>query len=221
MPSTKIIILIFAILSASTTPLMIFDQYAQGQTPTLTINYACENGVAMGTITVSGFPEGNTVLTRNDIQPPFLFLATFIVPSSGSFTITPDFLVQGTIYTAFSDPNNNGILDPGEVSASSTVTISCTEPPTLPPPQQIQNLINTINEMNLASSIRNSLTAPLNQAVNILENNIPTDDVSVCNKLNAFLQQVNAQTQNNRLTQEQSNQLIQAAQSIRNALNCS
>jgi hypothetical protein len=75
--------------------------------------------------------------------------------------------------------------------------------------------------MNLASSIRNSLTAPLNQAVNILENNIPTDDVSVCNKLNAFIQQVNAQTQNNRLTQEQSNQLIQAAQSIRNALNCS
>jgi hypothetical protein len=204
---------------------MIFDQYAQGQTPTLTINYACENGVAMGTITVSGFPEGNTVLTRNDIQPPFLFLATFIVPSSGSFTFPStgtDVLVQGTFtYTAFSDPNNNGILDPGEVSASNTITVDCSEPPTLPPSQQIQNLINTINEMNLASSIRNSLTAPLNQAVNILENNIPTDDVSVCNKLNAFIQQVNAQTQNNRLTQEQSNQLIQAAQSIRNALNCS
>ena len=37
----------------------------------------------------------------------------------------------------------------------------------------------------------------------------------------AFIQQVNAQTQNNRLTLEQSNQLKQAAQSIQNSLGCS
>ena len=121
-------------------------------------------------------------------------------------------------YTVVSDPNQNGVLDTGEVSATTTVIFSC--PPSSSPPQQIQTLINTINNLNLGNSIRNSLTAPLSQAVNLLQDNNPNNDIAACNQLNGFIQQVNAQTQNNSLTQEQSNQLIQAAQSIRNALNC-
>jgi len=74
--------------------------------------------------------------------------------------------------------------------------------------------------MNLDNSLGNSLTAPLNQAVNILEDTNLNNDRSACNKLGAFIQQVNAQTQNNSITQEQSNQLKQAAQSIQNSLGC-
>jgi hypothetical protein len=226
--NTKIIILIFVILSASTTPLMIFDQYAQGQTPTLTVNYTCnENNVPIGTITLNGFPEGNTAINRSQASTGLLFLGNFLVPSSGTYifpSADPDILGvrigEPVTYIAFSDPNLNLDLDPGEVSASTTLTFLCLQPPTSPP-QQIQNLINTISQMNLDNSIRNSLTAPLNQAVNLLEDNNPNNDVSVCNQLNAFIEKVNAQKQNNRLSQEQANQLIQAAQSIRNALNCS
>jgi hypothetical protein len=222
----KIITLIFAILSASTTPLMIFDQNAQGQTATLTVNYTCdENNQPVGTINLNGFPEGPVSIFRFEQSQGTLYLGGVTVPSSGTTTFPSEPELMGiqsgdiVTYTVVSDPNQNGVLDPGEVSATTTVIFSC--PPSSSPPQQIQNLINTINEMNLASGIRNSLTAPLSQAVNILQDNNPNNDIAACNQLNAFIQQVNAQTQNNSLTQEQSNQLIQAAQSIRNALNCS
>ena len=226
MTTTKIIILILAILSASTTPLIMYNQDAQGQTATVTVNYTCnENNIPVGTINLNGFPEGPVSIFRFEQSQGTLYLGGVTVPSSGTTTFpsAPELMgiQSGDIvtYTVVSDPNQNGVLDPGEVSATTTVIFSC--PPSSSPPQQIQNLINTINEMNLASGIRNSLTAPLSQAVNILQDNNPNNDIAACNQLNAFIQQVNAQTQNNSLTQEQSNQLIQAAQSIRNALNCS
>ena len=226
MTNTKIIILILAILSASTTPLIMFDQNAQGQTATLTVNYTCnENNIPVGTINLNGFPEGPVSIFRFEQSQGTLYLGGVTVPSSGTTTFPSEPELMGiesgdiVTYTVVSDPNQNGVLDPGEVSATTTVIFSC--PPSSSPPQQIQNLINTINEMNLDNSLGNSLTAPLNQAVNILEDTNTHNDISACNKLVAFIQQVNAQTQNNRLTQEQSNQLKQAAQSIQNSLGCS
>jgi hypothetical protein len=207
-------------LSAST-PLMIFDQNVQAQTATLEIPYTCENGVATGSFILSGFPEGNVILNRTGLLPGFIVGGIF-VPSTGTATLGPIGLPVGTFtWTAFSDANNNGILNPGEVVATNSNPINCGQPPPPSPPQQIQNLINTINEMNINNNIKNSLMAPLNQAVNILTDNNPRNDVAVCNQLNAFIQQVNAQTQNHKLTQEQANQLIQSAQSIQNSLGCS
>lgn len=207
-------------LSASP-PLMIFPQNVQAQTPTFEIPYTCENGVAIGSLILSGFPEGNVILNRTGLLPGFIVGGIF-VPSSGTATLGPFDLPQGTFtWTAFSDANNNGLLDPGEVFATNNNPITCGQPPPPSPPQQIQNLINTINQMNLNNNIKKSLTAPLNQAVNIIEDDNPNNDVSVCNQLNAFIQQVNAHTQNNRLTQEQANQLIQSAQSIQVSLGCS
>lgn len=198
---------------------MIFDQNAQGQTATLTVNYTCnENNIPVGTINLNGFPEGPVSIFRFEQSQGTLYLGGVTVPSSGTTTFPSEPELMGiqsgdiVTYTVVSDPNNNGVLDPGEVSATTTVIFSCPQPSS--PPQQIQNLINTINEMNLG----NSLTAPLNQAVNLLQDNNPNNDISACNNLNAFIQQVNAQTQNNSLTQEQSNQLKQAAQSIQNSL---
>ena len=182
-----------------------YDQDAQGQTATVTVNYTCnENNIPVGTINLNGFPEGPVSIFRFEQSQGTLYLGGVTVPSSGTTTFPSEPETMGiqsgdiVTYTVVSDPNQNGVLDPGEVSATTTVIFSC--PPSSSPPQQIQNLINTLNEMNLANSIKNSLTAPLNQAVNILQDTNPNNDVSACNKLVAFIQQVNAQTQNNNLT---------------------
>ena len=83
----KIITLIFAILSASTTPLMIFDQNAQGQTATLTVNYTCnENNIPVGTINLNGFPEGPVSIFRFEQSQGTLYLGGVTVPSSGTIT---------------------------------------------------------------------------------------------------------------------------------------
>lgn len=201
-----------ATLSAS----IIFNHQAIAQTPSLSItDQICVNGEAVSTVTFTEFPEGSTVFTRSDIAPAHL--TTFLMPSSGTFTLDDWPLITGTYtYTAFSDPNRNGLMDPGEVFAQTTVTtIDCSSPP-----QQIQNLINTINGMNLDNSVKNSLTAPINQAVNILTDNNPNNDVAVCNRLNAFTSEVNTKLQNNQLSQEQANQLIQSVESIKIAQGC-
>lgn len=112
--------------------ILIANTQAQAQTPNLKVDYTCQNGQPVGTITLSGFPEGHTVLSRSDAPPP-QHLGTFIIPSSGSFTFPPEgpsFLKPGSFtYTAFSDPNHNSIIDPGEVSASITPTIDCSNNP--------------------------------------------------------------------------------------------
>ena len=158
----KIITLIFGILSASTTPLMIFDQIAQGQTATLTVNYTCdENNLPVGTINLNGFPEGPASIFRFEPSQGLLFLGGVSVPSSGTATFPSEPELMGVqpgdivTYTVNSDPNQNGVLDPGEVSATTTVIFSCPQPSS--PPQQIRNLINTIDNLNLDNSIINIL----------------------------------------------------------------
>jgi hypothetical protein len=215
-------IVLATILLASPLITLTFNS-VEAQTPTVEFTYNCVDGIATGSFLISNFPEGFVTFTHSDLQPGQIN-GGVLVPSSGTATFGPfenmgQFSVPRT-FTAFVDDNNNRIPDSNEISASTTITIVCSQPPASPS-QQIQNLMNTINNLNLDNSILTSLLAPLKQAVNILENNNPTDDVSVCNKLNAFIQKVNAQTQNNRLSQEQANQLIQAAQLIRNSLSCS
>ena len=215
-------IVLATIVLASSLITLTFNS-VEAQTPTIEFTFNCVNGIATGSFLLSGFPEGFVTFTHSNLNPGEI-MGGVLIPSSGTATFGPfenmgQFPVPRT-FTAFVDDNNNRIPDPNEISVSTTTTLVCSQPPASPS-QQIQNLMNTINNLNLDNSIRNSLKAPLNQAVNILENNNPTDDVSVCNKLNAFIQQVNAQTQNNRLSQEQANQLIQSAQSIQNSLGCS
>lgn len=112
-----------------------FSQYATAQTPSISItDQRCVNGAAVSTVTFTGFPEGNTIFTRSNL-PTGAHLTTFSMPSSGTFTLVDWPLIQGTFtYTAFSDPNRNSILDPGEVSAPEKVTtIDCSTPTNNPP----------------------------------------------------------------------------------------
>lgn len=88
------------------------------------------------------------------------------------------------------------------------------------PAQAIYNLISIIGNMGLPAGVVNSLTAPLKQAAALLNDNNPSNDVAACGKLDAFINQVNAKTQNGQLTLAQATQLLQAANAIKSSLGC-
>ncbi len=90
----------------------------------------------------------------------------------------------------------------------------------LTPAQAMQNLINTVNAMNLAKGVQTSLTAPLKQSVDLLNDGNPNNDKAVCGKLDAFIKEVNAKAKNGELTTAQADQLRQIANAIKAALGC-
>jgi YVTN family beta-propeller protein len=90
----------------------------------------------------------------------------------------------------------------------------------LTPAQGIQQLIQLIQSMGLNHGTQTSLTAPLNAALSQLTNNNPNSVGTACNQLNAFVNHVNADSQNGQLSSTQASQLIHAAQNIQTALGC-
>jgi hypothetical protein len=88
------------------------------------------------------------------------------------------------------------------------------------PSEDIQNLINEIGDMGLPENVENSLTAPLHQSTNLLNDDNPNNDVAVCNKLDAFINEVNAKEGSGQLTPTQANDLRQAANDIKAEIGC-
>jgi hypothetical protein len=88
------------------------------------------------------------------------------------------------------------------------------------PAQAIQTLIDTINGMGLPPGVQASLLAPLNQAINLLNDNNPNNDVSVCNRLDAFIIEVGTKELNGQLTAAQADELGASANAIKAALGC-
>jgi hypothetical protein len=74
--------------------------------------------------------------------------------------------------------------------------------------------------MTLPESVKTSLTAPLKEVVNLLNDNNPHNDVAACGKLTAFINQVNAKEKNGQLTTGQAFQLRQSANAIKASLGC-
>ena len=91
---------------------------------------------------------------------------------------------------------------------------------TITPADATQNLIDLINTMSLPTNVENPLTAPLNQAVNLLNDNNPSNDTAVCEQLTALINQVDAKEQNGMLSAEQATQLKQDAEAIKTSLSC-
>src|SRR3990172_11121141 len=88
------------------------------------------------------------------------------------------------------------------------------------PADATQNLIDLINSMSLPTNVENPLTAPLNQAINLLNDNNPSNDTAVCEQLTALINQVDAKEQNGMLSAEQATQLKQDAEAIKTSLSC-
>ncbi len=85
----------------------------------------------------------------------------------------------------------------------------------------IQDQINQINGLeNVSNNVKISLVAPLNQAITLLEDGMPQNDVSVCGKITAFLSVVDAKEGTMELTSVQASELRATAQSIENSLGC-
>lgn len=88
------------------------------------------------------------------------------------------------------------------------------------PAQATQNLITAIDNMALLGGAANSLSAPLGQASQLLNDSNPSNDAAACGKLNAFISQVNVKVQNGQLTAAQANQLLKAVNAIKTGLGC-
>jgi len=87
----------------------------------------------------------------------------------------------------------------------------------LTPQRAVQNIINSINNMHLSKGTTTSLEAPLSAAISQLNRN---NDAAACNTLDAFLNHVNADDANGRLTSQQAEDLRQQAISIDTSLGC-
>jgi hypothetical protein len=128
-------------------------------------------------------------------------------PPSGSVFPVGDTEVQ---CSATDEAGNEG-------TASFTVTVNA--PPT--PAEAIDELISTVENLddNVPQSVKTSLSAPLNEASDILNDDNPNNDRAVCGKLGAFINQVNANERRDMLTADQADGLrTQAEDIIRNKL---
>jgi len=83
----------------------------------------------------------------------------------------------------------------------------------------LAGLIAMVKEMNLKQGISNSLDAKLQGVQDALAATQNGDQPGACNKMNAFIYEVNAQTGKS-ITQAQADQLLAVAAGIRTALGC-
>jgi hypothetical protein len=104
-----------------------------------------------------------------------------------------------------------GAVDPSPASFTWTLAT---------PAQSIQDLIDAVNSMGLPKGVANSLTAPLGQASAKLDDKNLKNDVAACNKLDAFINQVNAKGKSGQLTPDQAGQLLEMAYAIKANLGC-
>lgn len=84
----------------------------------------------------------------------------------------------------------------------------------------IQELRNTLNNMDISRSLKTSLQGPLTNIEKILTDRDPANDVDACNKLNDFISSVDDKTESGRLTSAQGAELISQAEAVLDALGC-
>src|SRR2546427_4440622 len=177
-----------------------------GNSITFTASVSTEPFVGLGAGPGGSVPILTGLVTFSDGEAGGRFsnLGSCTLSPSGSCTVT---------YTPSSIPRNVTITGSylGDTihrpsSGNSTLTV-------LTPTQAAQNLIITINNMNLKGGETNSLNSKLQAAITSLNSNNPT---ATKNHINAFINEVNAQTGKN-ITAAQSAILIQAMQNILNA----
>lgn len=82
------------------------------------------------------------------------------------------------------------------------------------------DLISDVNAMGLPAGLANSLTARLGQIAELLSDGNPNNDGAACDKLNAFINQVNAKEGSGELTASQASALRDTANEIKAAIGC-
>ena len=84
-------------------------------------------------------------------------------------------------------------------------------PPPPPTVQKIEGLIADVDALDLNNGIKNALTKKLVNAIKNITNEDPTDNAEACEKLQSFIDQLNAMVNSGKLTQGQVDPLINVA----------
>ena len=141
------------------------------------------------------------VYTFEDLYPGFVFV-TF---TTDGLTNTLNIEENGDWdYTPAAGSMRNGTW---------TITVAS-------PESQAEDLIDEIEDLGLNSGNENALTKKIENAIKNLTNDDPTDDAEACEKLDAFINQLNAFVNSGKLTQGQVDPLIDAAEFIQNQIGC-
>lgn len=128
-----------------------------------------------------------------------------VLSSVGSFSGSTDVAVN---------PNTNFIY----LMSGSLLKIF--DDPITSPSNAIGTLINWVTSLNLAQGTTNSLTSKLTNALGALQSPNGSDTNTACNKLDAFINEAQAQQQKQQLTATQVRELTTEAQLIKTALGC-
>lgn len=139
----------------------------------------------------------NTLITRMDLG--------FFAPFPHSLAVNP---VTSFVYVA--NTGFDPIFDHGGQSIS-----VIDDPP--PPATQLQALIQKIQQYNFSQGVANSLDSKLQNALAAVESLNNGNIATVCNKLDAFINEVQAK---NDITPAQATDLITAANRIKRTLGC-
>jgi hypothetical protein len=130
-------------------------------------------------------------------------------PSTGAFSWTPAYYQTGN-YTVTFTATDNGTPTIATSSLDVVISVSSSSPTTL-----TQNLINTITSSNLPASQQNSYLGNLRKVSIFIDGGKVT---SAINQLNAFIQKVNQDFSQGKLTQTQRDSFVGWAQDIINSL---
>jgi dipeptidyl aminopeptidase/acylaminoacyl peptidase len=159
--------------------------------------------------------EDGTTIIQDDIGGNITISCD---PPSGSVFPIGDTEVQ---CSATDEAGNEG-------TESFTVTVNPPPPPTpIPTAKQIIDrlisVIQNLDDDNVPQNVKNNLTAVLKQVSNILTDDNPNNDGSVCDRFDTFVNQVNAAERrddddDNTLTADQADELKTHAEDIRNEL---
>ena len=183
--------------------------------------------------------SGNTaiatqrVTVRLDITPPQLNLPAAISTSAtGSNGALVSYVASATDNV---DPNPTVVCDraSGTLFSVGATTVLCTARDAAGndasgsftvtvkgAAEQLTDIRAAVQSLNLTQGIANSLDAKLANLEQAITSNRNGDRVSACNKLDAFVNEVNAQVQAGRLTSTQAAPLITAANRVKAVLGC-
>lgn len=151
-----------------------------------------------------GGTGNNRTVTFTSLAPGASVTVTLVAKVSCSVSIGQIISNTASADSATDDPV------PGNDSDSASVTV-------LSPQQVVQNMIDTVAGLSLSGGQKQGLTSKLQAALDALNSG---KNKVACNKLNDFINQVQALINNGSLTPAQGEPLIDSAERVQNAIGC-
>jgi Tol biopolymer transport system component len=150
-------------------------------------------------------PDGNAVTLSASGMPSGATFST----TTGAFSWTPGGSTAGVYTPTFIATDN------GSPVATSSIDVVITVGSNPTPTEQAQNVVNTVVAANLPNGVTNSYLANLNKVGTFIQQGKTQQAI---NQLNAFIQKVNQDYTNGKITLAEKNDFVSLAQNLINAL---